>query len=96
MSESAERPITYFDIAIDGRPVGRIIFSLYADLVPKTAENFRTSHLTSHSSQQANTLIYPQAHSAPVKKASGNLANRSPMLGPNSTASSKGTRVFLL
>ncbi|KAG8216105.1 peptidyl-prolyl cis-trans isomerase [Butyriboletus roseoflavus] len=41
MSESAERPITYFDIAIDGKPVGRIIFSLYADLVPKTAENFR-------------------------------------------------------
>ncbi|KAH0831236.1 peptidyl-prolyl cis-trans isomerase [Lanmaoa asiatica] len=41
MSESAERPITYFDITIDGYPVGRIIFSLYADLVPKTAENFR-------------------------------------------------------
>jgi len=37
----AERPITYFDIAIDGHDVGRIIFSLYADLVPKTAENFR-------------------------------------------------------
>ena len=43
MSESVERPITYFDIAIDGKPVGRVIFSLYADLVPKTAENFRTS-----------------------------------------------------
>ncbi|KIK80566.1 hypothetical protein PAXRUDRAFT_833456 [Paxillus rubicundulus Ve08.2h10] len=38
---SAERPITYFDIAIGGQEVGRIIFSLYADLVPKTAENFR-------------------------------------------------------
>ena len=43
MSESAERPITYFDITIDGKPVGRVIFSLYADLVPKTAENFRMS-----------------------------------------------------
>ncbi|KAI9567755.1 peptidyl-prolyl cis-trans isomerase [Boletus coccyginus] len=41
MSESAERPVTYFDITIDGKPVGRIIFSLYADLVPKTTENFR-------------------------------------------------------
>ncbi|KAF9224892.1 hypothetical protein BS17DRAFT_779229 [Gyrodon lividus] len=42
MSEApAERPITYFDITIDGKEVGRIIFSLYADLVPKTAENFR-------------------------------------------------------
>lgn len=38
---SADRPITYFDITIGGKPIGRIIFSLYADLVPKTAENFR-------------------------------------------------------
>jgi peptidyl-prolyl isomerase D len=38
---NADRPITYFDITIGGRPVGRIAFSLYADLVPKTAENFR-------------------------------------------------------
>ncbi|KAG9308329.1 peptidyl-prolyl cis-trans isomerase [Chiua virens] len=35
------RPLTYFDITIDGKPIGRVIFSLYADLVPKTAENFR-------------------------------------------------------
>ncbi|KAJ3781751.1 peptidyl-prolyl cis-trans isomerase [Lentinula aff. detonsa] len=35
------RPITYFDVSIGGSPIGRIIFSLYADLVPKTAENFR-------------------------------------------------------
>ena len=45
MSESAARPITYFDISIDDKPVGRIIFSLYADLAPKTAENFRMSSL---------------------------------------------------
>jgi len=44
MSEaSPSRPITYFDITIDGKPIGRIIFSLYADLVPRTAENFRES-----------------------------------------------------
>lgn len=36
-----ERPLTYFDITIDGKPRGRIVFSLYSDLVPKTAENFR-------------------------------------------------------
>jgi peptidyl-prolyl isomerase D len=35
------RPITYFDISIAGKPAGRVVFSLYNDLVPKTAENFR-------------------------------------------------------
>jgi peptidyl-prolyl isomerase D len=36
-----KRPLTYFDIEIGGRPSGRIIFELYNDAVPKTAENFR-------------------------------------------------------
>jgi peptidyl-prolyl isomerase D len=36
------RPITYFDITLGGKPIGRIVFSLFTDLVPKTAENFRT------------------------------------------------------
>ncbi|XP_070544143.1 peptidyl-prolyl cis-trans isomerase-like [Ptychodera flava] len=34
-------PRCYFDIAISGIDVGRIIFELRADVVPKTAENFR-------------------------------------------------------
>ncbi|EGO01157.1 hypothetical protein SERLA73DRAFT_179252 [Serpula lacrymans var. lacrymans S7.3] len=38
---ASERTITYFDITIGEKPAGRIIFSLYNDLVPKTAENFR-------------------------------------------------------
>ena len=40
---TANRPLTYFDITIGGQPVGRIVFKLYNDLVPKTAENFRKS-----------------------------------------------------
>jgi peptidyl-prolyl isomerase D len=36
-----QRPIVYFDISIGDKAAGRIIFSLYSDLVPKTAENFR-------------------------------------------------------
>ncbi|KAN0136875.1 cyclophilin-like domain containing protein [Lactarius tabidus] len=40
MSETT-RPITYFDISIAGQPAGRVVFQLYNDLVPKTADNFR-------------------------------------------------------
>jgi peptidyl-prolyl isomerase D len=40
-SEQSSRPYTFFDISIGGRPTGRIIFQLYSDAVPKTAENFR-------------------------------------------------------
>jgi peptidyl-prolyl isomerase D len=39
----AQRPVTYFDISIAGQPAGRVIFQLYNDLVPRTAENFRSS-----------------------------------------------------
>merc|ERR1712233_161390 len=31
----------FFDIAVGGQPAGRVCFKLYADQVPKTAENFR-------------------------------------------------------
>lgn len=34
-------PRVYFDITADGVPLGRVIFELHADIVPKTAENFR-------------------------------------------------------
>ena len=34
-------PVVYFDMAIGGADVGRIEMTLRADVVPKTAENFR-------------------------------------------------------
>lgn len=34
-------PKTYFDISIGGEPLGRVVFELFDDEVPKTAENFR-------------------------------------------------------
>jgi cyclophilin family peptidyl-prolyl cis-trans isomerase len=35
------RPRTFFDVTADGKPLGRITFELFNDVVPKTAENFR-------------------------------------------------------
>jgi peptidyl-prolyl isomerase D len=40
-TDKEKRPLTFFDISIADKPVGRIVFSLFNDLVPKTAENFR-------------------------------------------------------
>lgn len=37
-----ERKRTYFDITLGGLPAGRIVFELYGDVAPKTAENFRS------------------------------------------------------
>ena len=34
-------PVVYFDMSIGGQPAGRIEMTLRADVVPKTAENFR-------------------------------------------------------
>ncbi|KAI8148830.1 cyclophilin-like domain-containing protein [Fennellomyces sp. T-0311] len=34
-------PRVFFDIDIDGKRIGRIVFELFADEVPRTAENFR-------------------------------------------------------
>ena len=34
-------PVVYFDMTADGAPLGRIEMTLRADVVPRTAENFR-------------------------------------------------------
>lgn len=36
-----QNPQVYFDISIGKQEIGRIIMMLRADIVPKTAENFR-------------------------------------------------------
>ena len=38
---TAPNPRVYFDISIDVAPSGRLVFELFASVVPKTAENFR-------------------------------------------------------
>ncbi|KAI9228190.1 MAG: cyclophilin A [Piptocephalis tieghemiana] len=34
-------PKVFFDLTANGKPMGRVVMELYADVVPKTAENFR-------------------------------------------------------
>jgi cyclophilin family peptidyl-prolyl cis-trans isomerase len=34
-------PNVFFDVSIGGQPAGRIVFELFEDVTPKTAENFR-------------------------------------------------------
>eukprot|EP00758_Cryptobia_borreli_P005399 Tbor_TRINITY_DN4866_c0_g1::TRINITY_DN4866_c0_g1_i6::g.1371::m.1371/K01802/E5.2.1.8; peptidylprolyl isomerase len=36
-----KNPRVFFDFNVDNKPYGRIVMELYADTVPKTAENFR-------------------------------------------------------
>ncbi|KAG5539231.1 hypothetical protein RHGRI_019710 [Rhododendron griersonianum] len=36
-----KNPIVFFDVTMGGIPAGRIKMELFADIVPKTAENFR-------------------------------------------------------
>lgn len=38
---AASNPVVFFDVAIAGRRIGRVEFTLRADVVPRTAENFR-------------------------------------------------------
>jgi peptidylprolyl isomerase len=40
-SKLMSSPRVFFDINIGGTKAGRIIFNLYSDIVPLTAENFR-------------------------------------------------------
>ncbi|OAA46332.1 cyclophilin A [Metarhizium rileyi] len=35
------QPQVFFEVSADGAPLGKIVFKLYDDVVPKTAENFR-------------------------------------------------------
>lgn len=53
-------PVVFLDISIGDRPVGRVTIELFADVVPKTAENFR-QFCTGEYRKQGNPVGYKGA-----------------------------------
>ncbi|KIY03624.1 uncharacterized protein Z520_00315 [Fonsecaea multimorphosa CBS 102226] len=51
-------PIVFFDIQIGGEPLGRIKMHLFANTVPKTAENFRQFCTGEHKGMGAKPMGY--------------------------------------
>ncbi len=50
--------IVQFDVAIDSKPTGRIIFKLYDDVVPRTARNFRELATGEHGFGYQNSTFH--------------------------------------
>lgn len=71
-----DRPLTYFDITIGDKPAGRVVFSLYSDLVPKTAENFRALRHAFYCRNFTDAQV--QVRYALVKRELAAAANRCP------------------
>jgi hypothetical protein len=85
-SLNSDRPLTYFDISIGEKHIGRVVFSLYSDLVPKTAENFRSYRICLLWVKLLSfDLFCLQAHYARARKVWGNLAKSWHMRDPDST-----------
>ncbi|KAN0032062.1 hypothetical protein ACTFIV_005935 [Dictyostelium citrinum] len=49
---------TFFDVEIDGKPIGRIVFELFNDVAPKTTENFRVLCLGTQYSKITQTRLH--------------------------------------
>ncbi|KAK7803424.1 hypothetical protein U0070_023734 [Myodes glareolus] len=59
-NSSPVNPVVFFDVSIGGQEVGRMKIELFADVVPKTAENFSLHACTPcHLSDQLVDLVAP-------------------------------------
>lgn len=51
-------PRCFLDFTVESEPVGRVIFELFSDLVPKTVENFRSLCTGSNGVNAAGDPLY--------------------------------------
>nr|AHC00614.1 cyclophilin [Ganoderma lucidum] len=57
-SASTNMSRVFFDVSIDSKPTGRIVFKLYDDVVPKTARNFRELATNQHGFGYNNSTFH--------------------------------------
>ncbi|KAF9269914.1 hypothetical protein L218DRAFT_952108 [Marasmius fiardii PR-910] len=57
-STAATKANVFFDVAINSKPAGRIVFKLYDDVVPKTARNFRELATGQHGFGYAQSIFH--------------------------------------
>lgn len=55
-------PVVFFDVAIGNHPVGRVKMELFADSVPRTAENFRQFCTGEFKRTGGNPIGYKSCH----------------------------------
>eukprot|EP00898_Chlorokybus_atmophyticus_P006325 jgi/Chlat1/6694/Chrsp49S06168 len=84
---------TYFDIEINGKPIGRIVFELYTDISPRAAENFRAlctgeSLLTASSDCHKHTVGLSR-HVSPCSRTSCCMCLH--LMSPSACQGEKGT-----
>ena len=58
MDRTMDNPRVFLDIELDGEPAGRVAITLYADTVPRTAENFRMLCVGGGTGRSGNKLHF--------------------------------------
>ncbi|KAI0284814.1 cyclophilin-like domain-containing protein, partial [Russula brevipes] len=56
--ENGRLPLSQFDVAINSRPTGRIVFQLFDDVIPRTVQNFRELATRQHGFGYAERFVH--------------------------------------